>query len=332
MRILGIIALPDLTWKRRLAHLGSVVRVSVIIPVYNRPELGERAVRSAIAQRVEEMEIIVVDDCSNPPFRLAPDIAENPRIRLVRNETNGGASVARNNGVAAAKGNWIAFLDSDDYWLADTLRPRLELAEQEFSAENDVMTTYVAGFVVNNKLTGRRQVRIPEASTRLADFASGCWFAPGSTALCRKEAIHRVGPSDPTLCRLEDLDWFLRFVLAGGKLRVWQQIVAVIETGPKPRPADLEDSVQRLRAKYVAASSPHKLPPKLVRRIEAYFDVERASLFAAQGRWLRTLSYLSRSVLRVPRLTVPLRRFWKYQALPQRLEPASLRPSDAIRL
>src|SRR5262245_48981954 len=101
------------------------MRVSVIIPVYNRPQLGERALRSAVAQQVEGMEIVVVDDCSNPPFRLAPDIAENPNVRLIRNERNGGASVARNNGVALAKGNWIAFLDSDDYWLPDTLRPRL---------------------------------------------------------------------------------------------------------------------------------------------------------------------------------------------------------------
>src|SRR5215510_6987908 len=137
------------------------MRVSVIIPVYNRPELGERAVRSAVAQRVDGMEVIVVDDCSQPPFRLALDIAAKPNVRLIRNETNGGESVARNNGVAVAKGNWIAFLDSDDYWLADTLRPRLEFAEREFLAENDVMAAYAAGFVVDNKRTGQRQARIP---------------------------------------------------------------------------------------------------------------------------------------------------------------------------
>jgi glycosyltransferase involved in cell wall biosynthesis len=300
------------------------MRLTVIIPVYNRQELGERALRSAIAQQMDDTEIVVVDDCSHPPFRLPPDIAENPNVRLIRNNANGGESVARNVGVATARGEWIAFLDSDDYWLVDTLRARLELAEEEFLAENDIMTAYVAGFVVDNKRTGRREARIPKESARPVDFASGCWFAQGSTMLARRDVFDRVGPSDPALHRLQDLDWFLRFALASGKLKVWQKIVAVIETGPKPRPAVLEASVQHLRAKYVAASSPHKLPPDFVRRLEAYFDVERASLFAAQGRWFRTISYLGRSVLRVPRLTVSLRRFWKYQALPQQLEPASL--------
>jgi glycosyltransferase involved in cell wall biosynthesis len=303
-----------------------VVRVSVIIPVYNRPELGERAVRSAIAQRVEGMEIVVVDDCSNPPFRLAPDIAENPNIRLVRNETNGGESVARNNGVAAAKGSWIAFLDSDDYWLVDTLRPRLELAEREFSAENYAMTTYVAGFVTDNKRTGLRQARIPRESARTVDFASGCWFAPGSTMLCRKEAMQRVGPSDPGLRRLQDLDWFLRFALAGGKIRVWAKIAAVIETGPKPPVPTLEESVRHLQAKYSDRSNPCCLPPELMRRLEAYIDVERASLFGAQRRWLQTAYYLGRSVWRVPRLSLSLERFWRYAPLPPGLEPAGAPP------
>src|SRR6266446_3173317 len=140
------------------------MRVTVIILVYNRQELGQRALRSTVAQQVDSTEIVVVDDCSNPPFRLPPDIAENPNVRLIRNEANGGESVARNVGVAAARGDWIAFLDSDDYWLVDTLRPRLELAEKEFLAEPDVMTAYAAGFVVDNKRTGRREARIPKES------------------------------------------------------------------------------------------------------------------------------------------------------------------------
>jgi glycosyltransferase involved in cell wall biosynthesis len=273
------------------------------------------------------MEIIVVDDCSHPPFPLAPDIAANPNVRLIRNEKNGGESVARNNGVAAAKGAWIAFLDSDDYWLVDTLRPRLEFAEQEFLARNDVMTTYAAGFVIDNRRTGRRQTRIPKESARPIDFASGCWFAPGSTTLCRKEAIHRVGPSDPMLRRLQDVDWFLRLALAGGKIRVWTKVAAVIETGPKPSVATIEGSARHLRTKYSGRNNPQCLPPKLMRRLEAYLDVERASVFATQGHWPQVVYYLVRSVCRVPRFTLPLERFWRYEAPPLRLEAAGALPA-----
>jgi GT2 family glycosyltransferase len=265
------------------------------------------------------MEIVVVDDCSCPPFRLPPDIAEHSNVRLVRNKTNGGESVARNVGVDAAKGDWIAFLDSDDFWLVDTLRSRLELAEKEFS-ENNMMTAYVAGFVVDNKRTGLRQARIPKESARPVDFASGCWFAPGSTMLCRKQTIKQVGPSDPLLRRLQDLDWFLRFALAGGKIRVWTGVAAVVETGPKPSIATLEESARHLRAKYSDQTSPQCLPPDLIRRLEAYLDVERASVLAAQKHWLQMIYYLARSVWRAPRFRVPLERFWRYEAVPSKLQ------------
>jgi glycosyltransferase involved in cell wall biosynthesis len=298
------------------------MRVTVIIPVYNRQELGERALRSAIAQQVDSAEIVVVDDCSHPPFRLPPDIAENPNVRLIRNKANGGESVARNVGVAAAKGEWIAFLDSDDYWLVDTLRARLELAEKEFLAEQDIMTAYAAGFIVDNKRTGLRQARIPKESASPIDFASGCWFAPGSTMLCRKETMQRVGLSDPLLRRLQDLDWFLRFVLAGGRIKVWASVAAVVETGPKPSIASLEDSARHLKLKYSHRTSPHCLPPELIRRLEAYLDVERASVLAAKKRWLQMIYYLARSVWRAPRFRLPIEQFWRYEALPSEFPPS----------
>src|SRR5580658_4114105 len=104
------------------------MRVSVVIPLYGRQALGERALRSARSQDVDGMEIIVVDDGSDPPSKLPADLASDPRVRLLRHEINQGAGRARDTGVAAAQGDWIAFLDSDDYWLPGTLTPRLEFA------------------------------------------------------------------------------------------------------------------------------------------------------------------------------------------------------------
>lgn len=303
------------------------MRISVVIPVLNRQALCERALRSALAQQIDGLETIIVDDGSQPPFQLPAHIAEHPDVRVFRHEENRGPAAARNTGVGAARGEWIACLDSDDYWLADTLRPRLESAERDRKARPSQMAVHAAGFVIDNTRTGRREARIPVESDRPIHFASGCWFSPGSTILFHKEVFERIGPYDPNLRRLEDLDWFLRFALAGGQLKVWDDVAAVIETGPKPQLSALEDSAAYLQAKYTGKRSAHRLAPELLRRLNAYLDVERASIFAAQRRWLRMLSCMARSVLRVPRLTIHLERFWRQGMLPQCLEPARARNS-----
>jgi glycosyltransferase involved in cell wall biosynthesis len=288
------------------------MRVSVVIPVYDRQAVGERALRSARSQGVAGMEIIVVDDGSTRPFQVPADLASDPLVRVVRHETNRGAGRARDTGVAAARGDFIAFLDSDDYWLPGTLGPRLELAEQAFAAAGDPMVAYAAGFVLDRRTNGHhKETRIPLPSADLKDFLSGCWFAHGSTALLRREAFARIGPSDPALRRFEDYDWFVRFALAGGRLEVWPHVAAVVEVSKKPQVAAVEEVVSHLRAKYAHPAGPFALAPDLINRLEACFDFELASSMSAQKRWLSTFFHLMRSFWRVPRTSLYLRRLWK---------------------
>jgi glycosyltransferase involved in cell wall biosynthesis len=285
-------------------------RLSVVIPVYDRQALCERALRSVRAQNVDGMEIIVVDDFSPTPFTLPAEMASDPRIRVLRHDVNRGAGRARDSGVAASRGAWIAFLDSDDYWLPGTLAPRLELAERAFAASPDPMVAFAAGFVLERKASGRSDPRIPLASADLKDFVSGCWFAHGSTAMLRREAFARVGPTDPGLRRLEDFDWFIRFVSIGGRLEVWPHIAAVIEVIGKPPPSIARDTIEHLRAKYLGPAGPVRLAPDMVNQLKACFDFEMASSLSAQRQWLSTAFYLARSFWRVPRATLHLRRLW----------------------
>jgi glycosyltransferase involved in cell wall biosynthesis len=299
----------------KATRMESRYRVSVIIPVYNRQALCERALRSALAQRVDGLEIVIVDDGSKEPFRLPADLGGRSDVRLLRQPVNGGESAARNAGIAAARGDWIAFLDSDDYWLPGTLGPRLARAEEAYRVGRDPLVTYVAGFVTHNQRTGRIRARIPRPGSQVAMFASGCWFCPGSTSLLRREVYDRVGPCDTALRRLQDLDWYLRLALAGGRVEVWEGLVAVVETGPKPSAATLETAVDHLRLKYARSESALALAPAHMRRLEAYFDVERASIFAAEGNWPRALRHLWSSFRRVPRLSLQLERFWREETL-----------------
>lgn len=298
--------------------------LSVVLPVFNRQELAERALHSVLVQDVADMEVVVVDDGSEPPFRLPAELASHPQIRVVRQQ-NAGESGARNAGIDAARGEWIAFLDSDDYWLPGTLKPRLAAAQQNFADERDSMVVYAAGFVVDNKRTGRRNARIPRESGDVVDFASGCWFCQGSTALFRKETFLRVGPCDRKLRRLQDLDWFLRLAMAGGRVRVWPHIVAVIETGPKASISVLEETARHLHSKYAGHDSVNRLTPSLMRRMDAYLDVERTSIFAASRDWGKAYYYFARSLWLVPRMMIHLERFWRYVELPQSLDPPAYR-------
>lgn len=289
------------------------MRVSVVIPVYDRQALGERALRSAVVQDVDGIEVVVVDDGSDPAFQVPADLASDDRVRVVRHEENRGAGRSRDTGVAAARGDWIAFLDSDDYWLPGTLAPRLEMAERAFSATRDPMVAYAAGFVLDRRLNGHQhqETRIPLPSADIADFLSGCWFAHGSTALLQREAFARVGECDPGLRRYEDYDWFVRFALAGGRLDVWPHVAAIVEVTKKPRVAAVHEVVDHLRAKYADPNGPYRLAPDAINRLEACLDFELASSLSADKKWLPTLIHLARSFWRVPRTTLHLRRLWR---------------------
>lgn len=100
-------------------------RATVVITTHDRPEHARRAVRSALAQTVVDLEVLVVDDGSTPPF-LAPDGDE--RLRIVRRAAAGGVCAARNAGLAEARGEWITFLDDDDELAPDMLEQTLAAA------------------------------------------------------------------------------------------------------------------------------------------------------------------------------------------------------------
>ena len=107
--------------------------VSVIMPAYNCIATVGAAIDSALAQEVP-LEVIVVDDCSPQDLTevLAP-YREDPRVKILRNETNLGAAGSRNVVVAAATGEYIAFLDADDIWAPEKLQKQLALIREKDS-------------------------------------------------------------------------------------------------------------------------------------------------------------------------------------------------------
>ena len=113
-------------------------KVSVVIPTYNRAATVPRAIESVLAQTVTDLEVIVVDDGSSDDTGKVLGEMFGDRIRYYA-QTNQGASVARNRGVEEARGEWIAFLDSDDLWEKEKLEWQFKALERFGSAVRRVL-------------------------------------------------------------------------------------------------------------------------------------------------------------------------------------------------
>ncbi len=142
-------------------QLSPVPVVSIIMPVYNSEMTLEQAVASVLAQSFEAWELLLIDDGSQDgSAEICSRLAKlDERVRFLRQSGNTGAAAARNAGLAAARGRFIAFLDADDCWLEDKLQLQLT-----FMQETDTVFSYSGFWRACG--TARHQVHVPERVTR----------------------------------------------------------------------------------------------------------------------------------------------------------------------
>ncbi len=187
--------------------------VSIIIPTFNRAAYIVDAIKSVLAQDVPQIEIIVVDDGSRDNTRevLEPYMGS---IRYIR-QANKGVSAARNTGVRAARGKFIAFLDSDDLWKPGKLKAQVALQP----ADNILCFHGVEWFVDNERdrrlLDRAKKVSWPRCDAEgyvidpILDVADGRYLQLG-TLMSSKRAFLDVGFFDESLTLGEDEDWLSR--------------------------------------------------------------------------------------------------------------------------
>jgi glycosyltransferase involved in cell wall biosynthesis len=180
--------------------------VSVIIPTCDRPALVSRAVRSALNQTHEALEIIVVDDCSTTPLALPPELARDPRVHLLRLSARAGAGEARNAGVRASHSDLIAFLDDDDEWRPTKVARQLEV----LAFHGDSVDAVETGFDLwDGPRVVLRYLPQPDRDLRTALLAQP--YLQPSTVLLRRSAFEQLNGFNPRLLRVEDWDFWVRF-------------------------------------------------------------------------------------------------------------------------
>lgn len=182
--------------------------LSIIIPTYNRPQLLLRAVNSALAQTIEDFEVIVVDDCSDKPVNLP----EHPRLRIIELAENKGVSAARNIGAKAAKGRYINYLDDDDELLPHMAQVSLAAIENTKLPQPVGVLSAIEVISKEGKVI---QTRIPPTLPRgshfgleqIAPFQS---FLSKQTLVIEKEVFLAVGGFDESFTSRETTELFLR--------------------------------------------------------------------------------------------------------------------------
>jgi glycosyltransferase involved in cell wall biosynthesis len=250
--------------------------VSIVVPVYNAAWCVGRAIDSVLAQGFRDFELIVVDDGStdNTAAVLA---SYGPALRIV-GKPNGGLSSARNAGMAAARGRYIAFLDADDWWLPGKLERQVALMELRPELAFCSTTARIEG--PDGAALGEWRCSCAAQPALEAIFLANAFVAgSGSAVLARHEALKQAGDFDESLRSLEDIDMWMRLAATGGYACV-DEPLAVILKRPDSMSRNLD--VMRHAAIAVMHKNRHLLPPA---RRGAFWRHAYAGMLSDYAKW-----------------------------------------------
>lgn len=237
-----------------------MTEVSVVIPTYNRADLVGRAIDSALDQSIADLEVIVVDDASDDDTDTVVRNYDDPRVQFHEHRTNRGGAAARNTGIDAASGEYIAFLDSDDEWLPRKLQRQLDVladrGDQYAAAYCDIVedrsgiqrllydatTTLFPAFEKASAAEGGSML-VPEIHSNRFHLGGT------STLLVEREAVEAIDGFDESFPRHQDLEFLVRLLHVGHLAYVPEELVVRHDTG-LPDVAVVEDAKERYFEKF----------------------------------------------------------------------------------
>lgn len=223
------------------------MKISVVIAAYNSQETIARAIDSVLAQTRPADEMIVIDDGSTD--RTAGIVRSYGDKVILIQQTNAGVSVARNTGIAAATGEWIAFLDADDEWLPE----KLKLQTEHLRRNPDLKWTF-ANLLWDRNEYGCFEIAHPTACLTakqprdeifedyLQAYTNG-FFASTITLLIERTVFQKVGLFEPGMKRAQDNDLWFRIAYQYPKIGYLSQPLAIYHLDTPNSSTKISDNV-----------------------------------------------------------------------------------------
>ncbi len=211
-------------------------KFSVVIPAYNASAYITDCLNSVLAQCETDFEVIVVNDGSTDNTAQIVATFTDPRIHLLY-RPNGGLAAARNTGIRAAKGKFVAFLDADDRWCREKLAAHGQALEADPTAS--VSYDWSAFIDVKGERTGLSMAQIQKSITYEALLLKN-YLGNGSTSVVRRSVLEANNGFDETLERLVDQELWVRLAFKGHHFRLVPRQLTEYRIHPASFTADTE--------------------------------------------------------------------------------------------
>jgi hypothetical protein len=278
--------------------------VSVVTSTHQRPDLLARTVASVLRQTMTDLEHVIVDNGSGDDTWELLSRIDDPRVRVVRNEVSLGPTGGRNTGLAAARGDLVAFLDDDDVWAPNRLEAGLRALEEGSARWSYAGCVYIDR---DDRVIGGRPAPSP---TEVVEDLPSRYAVPGgiSGLLWERDALDGDGLLDPRLQLTSDWDLALRLLRSSAPAAVLAPVVGYRQhaTNVSRRAGDLLGELDVLREKFTDLGVDRQLDPALLHRFvgsEATRAGHRRDAARAFARAVRLGD--SGSFLRAPGVLLP---------------------------
>lgn len=284
--------------------------VSVVIPTHDRPNLLERAVRSVLDQTYGELELIVVDDASAEPIGLdrIADFDAIKDVRCIRLEENQGGAGARNAGLTAVNGEYVAFLDDDDEWLPE----KVERQVHRFEAANDNVGLVFTGVIQRDENRGIEDVHFnPVPGDHLRGILLKHYIGTLSSVMIRSAVFDHVDGFRDDLPCWHDWEFYVRVARKFGFEAVNEPLVRQY-VGDHDQLSDDFEAKRRVSQRLLEETF-GELPASygIERAVQGSQYYELAHSAYRTGRRLQALRYLVRAIMLQPFET----KYYKYLVL-----------------